>query len=108
MNPDELGVAYTEAIVSLVRGLQLLMGVFVAFRLGRLLSARGRADGMLRGLGYGLVYIAVSAGTVEGCFALLGATSVTAAGTAAVGFFTLATALAAGCVWWLWQRFDAS
>jgi hypothetical protein len=107
VSPDDLGVAYTDAIISLVRGLQLLMGAFVAFRLGQILRKRGRADGMLRGLGYGLVYIAVSAGCVELCFALLGQTSVTAAGTAAVGFFILATALAAGSVFGLWRRFDS-
>ena len=67
---------------------------------------RERVDGLVRGLGYGLVYIAVSAGTIEIAFALVEGRPVTVVASSAVLVFAVATVAAAGCVWWLWRRFD--
>lgn len=63
---------------------------------------------MLRGLGYGLLYIAVSTGIVEASFLVVGEdTTQSTAATVAVLAFVIATAAAGGSVFGLWHRFDA-
>lgn len=108
MSPDDLSVFYNETIVALVRGLALLMGAFVAARLGLILRRRERPDGLVRGLGYGLVYIAVAAGIIEAVFAAMGDASTRAVAAAAAIVFVAATAAAGGGVWWLWRRYDGA
>jgi len=104
VHSDPNAIYYTEFALTLLRTVELLIGTFIAWRLGGILRRRSSGNGMLTGLVYGVGYMFVAISVVETGFALSGPLRGAWLMLLTLGLFATSNALAGGAVWAAWRK----